>query len=268
VLVAPAVGDSLAPPGAGYLPAELGPETAAGVADPGRHRALEVAQLGLHVRVERAGDGAASFTASPRRASLEIAFSVTIAADAQRTTVAGSIAWLCKATCNQPAAPIGPGLARGDVIMRSTVVALALLAMVPPSWAADLLMPNPVLSPAEVVSIQMTALQANDTPETDAGIAQTWAFAHPDNKRVTGPLPRFVQMIKGPLYRILLGHRSHEIKEVSRAGDQADFAVTVTGQTGEVVGYRWSVAKVAEGEHAGAWMTIAVSPPISIGEAI
>jgi hypothetical protein len=75
-------------------------------------------------------------------------------------------------------------------------------------------------------------------------------------------------MIKGPLYRILLGHRWHEIKEVSRAGDQADFAVTVTSQTGEVVGYRWSVAKVTEGEHAGAWMTIAVSPPISIGEAI
>jgi hypothetical protein len=63
--------------------------------------------------------------------------------------------------------------------MGSTVVAVALLAMVPPSWAADLLMPNPVLSPAEVVSIQLTALQANDTPETNAGIAQTWAFAQP-----------------------------------------------------------------------------------------
>jgi hypothetical protein len=44
--------------------------------------------------------------------------------------------------------------------------------------------------------------------------------------------------------------------------------VTVTSQTGEVVGYRWSVAKVTDGENAGAWMTIAVSPPISIGEAI
>jgi Domain of unknown function (DUF4864) len=152
--------------------------------------------------------------------------------------------------------------------MRSSLVAVALLVMAGPSGAADLLMPDPALSPAEVVSIQLDALQANDTPETDAGITQTWAFAHPDNKRVTGPLPRFAQMIKGPLYQILLGHRSHEIKEVSRSDNEAVFAVTVTSQTGEVVGYRWSVAKVAEGEDVGAWMTIAVSPPVPVGETI
>jgi hypothetical protein len=160
------------------------------------------------------------------------------------------------------------GAARREVIVRSSLVALALVLMAAASWAADLLRPDPALSPAEVVSIQLSALQTNDTPETDAGIAQTWAFAHPDNKRVTGPLPRFAQMIKGPLYRILLGHRSHEIKEVSGTDDQVVFAVTVTSQTGEVVGYRWSVAKVAGGENAGAWMTISVSPPLPIGEAI
>jgi hypothetical protein len=153
-------------------------------------------------------------------------------------------------------------------MMRSSLVAVALLVMAAPSWAADPLMPDPALSPAEVVSIQLNALQANDTPEADAGIAQTWAFAHPDNKRVTGPLPRFAQMIKGPLYALLLGHRSHEVKEVSRSDNEAVFAVTVTSRTGEVVGYRWSLAKVAEGANAGAWMTIAVSPPIQVGEAI
>jgi hypothetical protein len=145
---------------------------------------------------------------------------------------------------------------------------VALLVMTAPSWATDVLMPDPALSPAEVVSIQLTALQANDTPETDAGIAQTWAFAHPDNKRMTGPLPRFAQMIKGPQYRMLLDHRSHEVKEVSRTDNQAVFAVTVTSQTGTVVGYQWSVAKLADGENAGAWMTIAVSPPVAVGEAI
>jgi hypothetical protein len=147
-------------------------------------------------------------------------------------------------------------------------MAAAVLVMTAPSWAADIRTPDPALSPAEVVEIQLTALQANDAPQTDAGIAQTWAFAHPDNKRMTGPLPRFAQMIKGPLYRILLNHRSHEIKEVSRTDDQADFAVTVTSQTGEVFGYRWSVAKVADGENAGAWMTFSVSPPVAIGETI
>jgi hypothetical protein len=154
------------------------------------------------------------------------------------------------------------------MIVRSSLVAVALLVMGAPCWAAELRRPNAALSPAEVVAIQLNALQTNDTPETDAGIAQTWAFAHPDNKRVTGPLPRFAQMIKGPMYRVLLGHRSHELKEVSGTGDQVDFAVTVTSRRGEVVGYRWRVAKVAGGENAGAWMTISVSPPLPIGQAI
>src|ERR671918_1910364 len=151
--------------------------------------------------------------------------------------------------------------------MRSTALTLAFLMMAWPVLAADLLAPAPDLSPAEVVAIQLNALQTNEA-ENDAGIAQTFAFARPDNKRMTGPLPRFAQMIKGPLYRMLLNHRSHEVKEVSRTDDEAVFAVTITSQTSEVVVYRWSVAKVADGEDAGAWMTIAVSPPIPVGEAI
>ena len=152
--------------------------------------------------------------------------------------------------------------------MRSSLMALALLVAIAPPSAADVRMPDPALSPAEVVEIQLSALQANDTPAADAGIAQTWAFAHPDNKRVTGPLPRFASMIKGPLYRILLNHRSHEVEEISRTEVDAAFDVTVTGQTGEVVVYRWRVAKVGDGAEAGAWMTIAVSSPVRAGEAI
>jgi Domain of unknown function (DUF4864) len=151
--------------------------------------------------------------------------------------------------------------------MRTAALALALLLMVAPARAADLLVPDPALSPAEVVEIQLSALQANDTA-SDAGIAQTFAFAHPDNKRMTGPLARFAQMIKGPQYRMLLNHRAHEIKEVSRTDNEVVFAVTVTSATGEVVGYRWSVAKVASGEAAGAWMTVSVSPPVAVGQAI
>ena len=46
------------------------------------------------------------------------------------------------------------------------------------------------------------------------------------------------------------------------------FAVIVTGRSGEVMGFRWAVARVADGEHAGAWMTIAVSPPVPVSNAI
>ena len=151
--------------------------------------------------------------------------------------------------------------------MRATALALAFLALAAAVWAADPLAPDPALSPAEVVAIQLNALQANEAA-TDAGITQTWAFAHPDNKRMTGPLPRFAQMLKGPQYRMLLNHRSHEVAEVSRTDEEAVFAVTVTTPTGDVVGYRWIVAKVTSGEHAGAWMTTSVSPPFPVGQTI
>ena len=121
--------------------------------------------------------------------------------------------------------------------------------MAAPARAADLIPPDPALFPAEVVEIQLSALQANDMA-TDAGIAQIWALAHPSNKRVTGPLARFAQMIKGPQYRIPPNHRAHEIKEVSRMDNEVVFAVTVTGGTSEVVGYRWSVAVASWG---GGW---------------
>jgi hypothetical protein len=48
VLVAPAVGEPLPEPSARNLPAQLGPETAAGVASSASHRTLDLAQLRLH----------------------------------------------------------------------------------------------------------------------------------------------------------------------------------------------------------------------------
>ena len=43
--------------------------------------------------------------------------------------------------------------------MRSSLLAAALLVMTTPSWAEDVQTPDPALSPAEVVEIQLTALQ-------------------------------------------------------------------------------------------------------------
>ena len=152
--------------------------------------------------------------------------------------------------------------------MRASLLCVALLLVAMPSLAADVLRPDPALSAAEVVETQLSALQRNDTPEAEAGIVQTWAFAHPDNKRMTGPLPRFAQMIKGPPYRMLIDHQAHEVEEVSRTDDAVVFAVTVTTDSSEVLIYQWQVRKVAQGRNAGAWMTSAVSPPVSGGNAI
>jgi hypothetical protein len=63
MLVAPAVGEPLPEPGARDLATQLGLQAAPGVPCPGRDRALDVAQLRLHVRLQRAGEGGGQFHA-------------------------------------------------------------------------------------------------------------------------------------------------------------------------------------------------------------
>ncbi len=76
---------------------------------------------------------------------------------------------------------------------------------------ADLLFPNNSILPADVIKIQLNALMDNDSKFKDSGIEQTWNFAHPNNKKNTGPLLNFKMMIKGNSYQMLLNHLSHTI---------------------------------------------------------
>ena len=59
---------------------------------------------------------------------------------------------------------------------------------------AELLKPTPELLPKEVISILLTALKDNNNPYDNAGIEQTWEFAHPSNRNFTGPLSNFINM--------------------------------------------------------------------------
>ena len=149
-------------------------------------------------------------------------------------------------------------------LLRFTLPALFLLAM--PATGQELLTPDPNLPPERVVEIQLQSLQKNDVPDPDTGITQTWAFAHPDNKRVTGPLERFARMIKSPDYRNMLDHQEHIIKPVVQTDDYALFAVTIITADDQKMSFKWEVKKVKTGELAGSWMTIAVSPPLRGGD--
>ena len=61
---------------------------------------------------------------------------------------------------------------------------------------AELINPNSSIKPKQVIEIQLLGLMKNDNFFEDSGIQQTWNFAHPENKKNTGPLPNFIQMIK------------------------------------------------------------------------
>ena len=71
---------------------------------------------------------------------------------------------------------------------------------------ADIIKPNNGIEPYQVVKIQLRSLKNNDKPFKNAGIKQTWEFAHPSNKKYTGPLPKFINMINSESYKMLLNH--------------------------------------------------------------
>ena len=132
--------------------------------------------------------------------------------------------------------------------------------------AADLVVPDPSIAPEEVVAIQMKALQFNDNPKPDFGIAQTWNFAHPRNRAMTGPLPRFAGMLKGPAYGQMLNHASHRIVSVPGDGDRVNFDVFMETSRGNVLFFNWAVELVKGGEFDNCWMTVAVSTPRPAGQ--
>ena len=134
--------------------------------------------------------------------------------------------------------------------------------------AAEPLGPDPALLPEAVVRIQLEALQRNDTPTPDAGIRQVWMLAHPNNRRITGPLPRFARMIKGASFRPLIGHAAHNIETLATTEAQVTFKVTVETSDGDVLEYLWAVGRVDSGPAEGAWLTTSVSPPRQAGRAI
>lgn len=130
----------------------------------------------------------------------------------------------------------------------------------------DVVMPNPDIAPLEVVDIQLTGLQNNDNPERDFGIRQTWAFAHPGNRRMTGPYPRFAQMMRSPSYIEMIDHATHSITLAKQGEGWQQFDVLMETNGGNVLFFSWVVEKVTEGEYQDCWMTTGVSAPSPAGQ--
>ena len=91
------------------------------------------------------------------------------------------------------------------------IIFLIFLILISFSLKADMIKPNSSIKALDVILIQLKALQNNDFPFENAGIEQTWEFAHPNNRAFTGPLDNFIRMIKNPSYSMMLNHLNHEI---------------------------------------------------------
>ena len=128
-----------------------------------------------------------------------------------------------------------------------------------------IIQPSPTLSPEDVVEIQLLGLKLTKGDSSSVEMQQVWAFAHPSNKAMTGPLPRFARLFDLPAYRPLLGHKSHQILRLAQAETMVQMQVQITGQDGQSYIYYWIVGKAETGPETGSWMTLSVSAPAGGG---
>tara|TARA_Y100000996_G_scaffold370237_1_gene317693 strand:+ start:22 stop:519 length:498 start_codon:yes stop_codon:yes gene_type:complete len=134
---------------------------------------------------------------------------------------------------------------------------------------AEIIKPNNGIEPYQVVKIQLRGLKNNDTPTVDSGIEQTWKFAHPNNKKYTGPYERFKKMIKGENFSILLNHFEHQIYKEYISDKIAIFEVTILDSDKKYYKIKWQVEKyLIDGPLKDCWLTTAVSQPKAIGSSI
>ena len=146
---------------------------------------------------------------------------------------------------------------------------IILLFLVSNTSYADLIKPNINLEPFDVLMIQLNSLKNNNNPYKDAGIEQTWEFAHPINKLSTGPLNRFKQMIYSDSYKILISHENNKTITLKETPNKFIYKVYVLSKDKKKYYYIWQIEKVKQnGKFKDCWMTTAVSEPIYLGEII
>ena len=116
---------------------------------------------------------------------------------------------------------------------------------------------------------QLNALKNNNSPYIDAGIEQVWEFAHPNNKKITGPLKKFKIMIYSESYKMLIKHENSEITILSENLNTSIYKVFILSSNKKKYFYIWQIEKVKkEGNLKNCWMTTSVSGPEYLGEVI
>ncbi len=136
--------------------------------------------------------------------------------------------------------------------MRGIITILLLMC----SMHSFALQPSPDLGPQQVVRFQLDSLRTN-TADND-GIASTFTFASPANKRMTGPLARFSSLFDNPRYAPMLNHQSSDIELLSNDGRYAKFAVELIDQNGSIHHYRFELSRQVGGSCTECWMTDSV----------
>lgn len=115
--------------------------------------------------------------------------------------------------------------------------------------------PDPTLGPEQVIQIQLKALQRNDEPEPDSGIATVFNFASLDNRATTGPLGRFIHMVHNPMYAPMLHYKAAQIGPLEIVGDSVQQSVMLLDAQDKTAVYVFTLSRQEDGPYVGCWMT-------------
>jgi hypothetical protein len=97
------------------------------------------------------------------------------------------------------------------------------------------------------------ALRNNDA--NDTGIKTTFKFASPGNQQVTGPIERFIPMVKSPQYGPMVNSKSAEVRELSVDEDTAQELAIIVDSNGDKAYYIFQLSKQSDGDLKDCWMT-------------
>jgi len=127
-------------------------------------------------------------------------------------------------------------------------------------------LPNDLFSSIEVVELQMSSLQTN-TKNNNSGIYQCWLFAHPENKKYTGPFNNFKRMISETSYKILLNSTKFKVKLLNENKNSATYSVNVDAYDNKRYNLMWVLEKASISQDCkNCWMTTSVTQPQFIGQ--
>ena len=126
--------------------------------------------------------------------------------------------------------------------------------------------PNDIFSAIEVVELQMTSLQTNSKINNE-GIYQCWLFAHPENKKYTGPFSNFKRMIADTSYKILLNSIKFKTQLISKSDKVIKYSVVIDAFDNKRYQLDWVLEKAKLNKDCkNCWMTTVVTQPQFIGQ--
>ena len=150
--------------------------------------------------------------------------------------------------------------------MKYLFIIFSLFLIIKNEKAFSNVLPNDIFSASEVIELQMSALQTNSI-SNNAGIYQCWLFAHPENKKYTGPFSNFKNMIANTSYRILLNSVKFKTNLLSKVNDVVNFSVEVDGSDNKRYNLIWILEKAKINDKClNCWMTTSVTQPQYIGQ--